>query len=30
LTSQEVKAYEREHKGRAGVIESAEKRIDRR
>ena len=30
LTAQEVKDYEREHKGRAGVIENAEKRIDRR
>ena len=29
LTAQEVKEYERSHKGRAGVIETAEKRIDR-
>ena len=28
LTAQEVKTYERGHKGRAGVIESAEHRID--
>ena len=30
LTAQEVKEYERDHKRRAGVIETAEKRIDRR
>jgi len=30
LTAQEVKDYERDHKRRAGVIETAEKRIDRR
>jgi hypothetical protein len=29
LTAREVKAYEREHKGRAGVIDAADKRIDR-
>jgi hypothetical protein len=29
LTAQEVKTYEREHKDRTGVIETAEKRIDR-
>jgi hypothetical protein len=29
-TAREVKAYERDHKGRAGVVERAEKRIDRR
>jgi uncharacterized protein (UPF0335 family) len=29
LTAQEVKAYERDHKSRAGVIEAAEKRIER-
>jgi uncharacterized protein (UPF0335 family) len=29
LTAQEVKAYERDHKSRAGVIETAEKRIER-
>ena len=29
LTAREVRAYEREHKARAGVIENAEKRIDR-
>jgi hypothetical protein len=29
LTAQEVKTYERAHKSRAGVIETAEKRIDR-
>ena len=29
LTAQEVKSYERDHKSRAGVIETAEKRIDR-
>ena len=29
LTAREVKAYERDHKSRAGVIETAEKRIDR-
>jgi uncharacterized protein (UPF0335 family) len=28
-TAQEVKAYERDHKSRAGVIETAEKRIER-
>ena len=28
-TAREVKAYERDHKGRAGVIEAADKRIDR-
>jgi len=27
-TAQEVKAYERDHKGRAGVIETADKRTD--
>ena len=30
LTAQKVKEYERSHKGRAGVIETAEKHIDRR
>jgi hypothetical protein len=29
MTAQEVKAYERDHKSRAGVIEAAEKRIER-
>jgi hypothetical protein len=29
LTAQEVKEYERSHKARAGVIENAEKHIDR-
>lgn len=29
LTAQEVKRYERDHKSRAGVIETAEKRIER-
>ena len=29
LTAQEVKTYERDHKSRAGVIEAAEKRIER-
>ena len=29
LTAQEVKSYERDHKSRAGVIETAEKRIER-
>ncbi len=29
LTAQEVKTYERDHKSRAGVIETAEKRIER-
>jgi SpoVK/Ycf46/Vps4 family AAA+-type ATPase len=28
-TAQKVKAYERDHKGRTGVIETADKRIDR-
>ena len=28
-TAQQVKAYERDHKARAGVIDTAEKRIDR-
>ena len=28
-TAREVKSYERDHKGRAGVIEAADKRIDR-
>jgi hypothetical protein len=29
LTAQEVKTYDRDHKSRAGVIETAEKRIER-
>ena len=29
LTAQEVKTYERDHKARSGVIETAEKRIER-
>ena len=29
LTAQEVKAYERDHKDRSGVIETAQKRIER-
>ena len=28
-TAREVKAYERDHKGRSGVIEAADKRIER-
>ena len=28
-TAREVKAYERDHKGRAGVIEAADKRLER-